>query len=277
MTELMTIGEFAAVTWLSPKALRLYDERGLLSPDSVDPVTGYRKYRPEQIATARLITMLRRIEMPLEAIGALLAADPGGRAEQILRYRVREAEQHARRQSLARFLEHAVVDGTLNGEHQPEVSRFEVATRTVPATALLTTTRHTLARDLPDVIRAGAERLFTLAEQRGGSTGQLIVIYHGQVGWESDGPIEACVPIRDRDRAHRVEPQHRELFTRVRAEDVQFPRILASFEAVQVRAEQLGLTPAGPPREVYALTSGNVIPECEVALPVRVPDPPPHT
>lgn len=277
MTELMTIGEFAAATWLSPKALRLYDQRRLLSPDSVDPVSGYRKYRPEQIATARLITMLRRIEMPLEAIGALLAADPGGRAEQILRFREREAEQHARRQSLARFLEHAVLDGTLNGEHQPEVSRFEVATRTVPATALLTTTRHTLARDLPEVIRAGAERLFALAEQRGGSTGQLIVIYHGQVGWESDGPIEVCVPIRDRDRAHRVEPQHRELFTRVRAEDVQFPRILAAFEAVQVRAEQLGLTPAGPPREVYAPTSGDAIPECEVALPVRVPDPPPHT
>lgn len=32
MDELMTIGEFATVTWLSPKALRLYDHNGLLSP-----------------------------------------------------------------------------------------------------------------------------------------------------------------------------------------------------------------------------------------------------
>ena len=35
MADLMTIGEFAAATWLSPKALRLYDRNGLLSPDAV--------------------------------------------------------------------------------------------------------------------------------------------------------------------------------------------------------------------------------------------------
>ncbi|WP_232818138.1 MULTISPECIES: MerR family DNA-binding transcriptional regulator [Kocuria] len=40
MADLMTIGEFAAATWLSPKALRLYDRNGLLSPDAVDPFNG---------------------------------------------------------------------------------------------------------------------------------------------------------------------------------------------------------------------------------------------
>ena len=73
MTERMTIGEFATATWLSPKALRLYDRKGLLRPDSVDPDSGYRRYRPDQVETARLITLLRRIDMPLEEIGALLA------------------------------------------------------------------------------------------------------------------------------------------------------------------------------------------------------------
>jgi PPM family protein phosphatase len=40
---LMTSGEFARASRLSPKALRLYDELGLLSPAEVDPVTGYRR------------------------------------------------------------------------------------------------------------------------------------------------------------------------------------------------------------------------------------------
>jgi protein phosphatase len=45
--ELLTIGTFAKASRLSPKALRLYDELGLLTPARVDPVTGYRLYAPE--------------------------------------------------------------------------------------------------------------------------------------------------------------------------------------------------------------------------------------
>ena len=38
--ELMTIGDFAARTRLSAKALRLYDRLGLLRPAQTDPVYG---------------------------------------------------------------------------------------------------------------------------------------------------------------------------------------------------------------------------------------------
>ena len=40
----MAIGEFAVAAGLTPKALRLYDELGLLRPAEVDPATGYRTY-----------------------------------------------------------------------------------------------------------------------------------------------------------------------------------------------------------------------------------------
>jgi MerR family regulatory protein len=39
---LVSIGEFSRLSRLSPKALRLYDELGLLVPDHVDAATGYR-------------------------------------------------------------------------------------------------------------------------------------------------------------------------------------------------------------------------------------------
>ena len=87
-------------------------------------------------------------------------------------------------------------------------------------------------------------------------------------GWESDGPIEVCVPLRDARRAHRVEPEHLQLFTRVLSEDVQFPRIFAAFEAAQMRTRQLGFAPAGPPREIYTPDNQDSVPRCEVALPV---------
>ena len=47
--KLLTIGEFARASRLSPKALRLYDELGLLRPVRVDEYSGYRYYSPDQL------------------------------------------------------------------------------------------------------------------------------------------------------------------------------------------------------------------------------------
>lgn len=271
MADLMTIGQFATATWLSQKALRLYDRNGLLSPEAVDPFNGYRKYSQSQIEIARMITLLRRIDMPLDEIRSLLDLPEEKRSGFIARYREAEADRHARRQSLARFIEHGISQNSLAGDRQPDSSRFEVALRTNPDTAVVTSTHHTSARALPEVIRSSADKLFQLADSRGGARGGIFVIYHGQVGWESDGPIEVCVPIHDSERAHRIEPEHSQLFTRVLSEDVQFPRILAAFEAVQFGARRLGCEPAGPPREVYVPNSQGLVARCEVALPVNSP------
>jgi MerR family regulatory protein len=65
--ELLGIGAFSRRSRLSPKALRLYDRIGLLTPASVDEANGYRRYREAQLATARLIALLRRLDMPLAA------------------------------------------------------------------------------------------------------------------------------------------------------------------------------------------------------------------
>lgn len=61
MENLLTIGEFAEAARLSPKALRLYAEQGLLAPTRIGD-SGYRYYRVEQLAEARLISLLRAAE-----------------------------------------------------------------------------------------------------------------------------------------------------------------------------------------------------------------------
>ncbi len=65
---MLSIGEFAQATALSVSAVRFYGDRGLLLPAHVDPTTGYRSYRHDQVATASLIRDLRLIGMPLAAI-----------------------------------------------------------------------------------------------------------------------------------------------------------------------------------------------------------------
>ena len=52
MSALMTIGEFVIATRLSLKAMRFYDECGLLTPVGVDPHSGYCRYALRQVWTA---------------------------------------------------------------------------------------------------------------------------------------------------------------------------------------------------------------------------------
>lgn len=66
--EPLSIGELATASGLSAKALRLYDESGLLPPRAVDPVTGYRSYGTDQVPRARLIAALRGVGMGLARI-----------------------------------------------------------------------------------------------------------------------------------------------------------------------------------------------------------------
>lgn len=71
-SSLLPIGAFSSATQLSAKALRLYADHGILLPANVDSDTGYRYYRPEQVRDARLVRLLRDLDMPLTEIAALL-------------------------------------------------------------------------------------------------------------------------------------------------------------------------------------------------------------
>jgi DNA-binding transcriptional MerR regulator len=73
--EHMQIGRFSRLTGLTVKALRHYDELGLLRPAAVDPGSGYRTYTAEQVERAELIRQLRQLEVPLDEIASLLASD----------------------------------------------------------------------------------------------------------------------------------------------------------------------------------------------------------
>ncbi|MFD4747031.1 MerR family transcriptional regulator [Streptomyces rubiginosohelvolus] len=110
--ELVTIGEFARLSRLSAKALRRYDELGLLRPALVDPVNGYRYYDPAQVEGARLVAWLRRIGMPLNRIGRLVALDAGAAAVEIRAYWAQvEAETAARRDLAMYLVDHLSAEG----------------------------------------------------------------------------------------------------------------------------------------------------------------------
>ncbi|TYB51243.1 MerR family transcriptional regulator [Nonomuraea sp. PA05] len=102
--RLLTIGAFARAARLSPKALRLYDELGLLRPAAVDGESGYRFYDPAQLERARLIAWLRRLGMPLARIRKVCDLPADAAAGEIAAYWEQVLAETAARGELATFL-----------------------------------------------------------------------------------------------------------------------------------------------------------------------------
>lgn len=91
----MNIGEFAALTGLTVRALRHYDEQGILIPAEVDHSSRYRRYTAEQLPLAMKLAVLRRAELPLADVGQIL----DGEAEitdVIAAHRARLQAEHTR-------------------------------------------------------------------------------------------------------------------------------------------------------------------------------------
>ncbi|TFC60858.1 MULTISPECIES: MerR family transcriptional regulator [unclassified Cryobacterium] len=70
MTDDLTAGEFQAMTGLTAKALRLYAERGIVTPAWVDPGSGYRYYARQQLQHGATVDLLRRAQVPLAELAS---------------------------------------------------------------------------------------------------------------------------------------------------------------------------------------------------------------
>lgn len=96
--DLLTTGAFAQASGLTRKALRLYDDLGLLRPAVVGESTGYRYYRRDQLAQATLVAWLRRAGMPLARIRAVCDLAPAHAADAVRAWWAEtERDVHARR------------------------------------------------------------------------------------------------------------------------------------------------------------------------------------
>jgi DNA-binding transcriptional MerR regulator len=280
--EEMSIGEFARRSRLSPKAVRLYDGLGLLSPARVDDLSGYRYYESVQLEQARLIATLRQVGVPLATVKEWLALDLAEVAERVNAF-WREAEAlHAAQRELV-----TVLADRLAGR---STVMYEVATREMPQRSLLCLKRNV---DEPGAWALGKEFVGIVRDRRlprlAGREGAVFAIYWGEVSADSDGPIEWCKPVPDAgaealaaqfpELTLRVEAAHREAYVDMgvggQADGAQWrlaEEALRTWAENQgIGPEQLALTPkdlgvritylaSGPPTETSA-------PECDFAVP----------
>ncbi|MBO0812613.1 MAG: MerR family transcriptional regulator [Microlunatus sp.] len=195
--QLLTIGAFARRSRLSLKALRLYERLGLLSPAVIDPGNGYRRYREDQLFTARLIVGLRRIDMPLSEVAGVISASGEAAADLVDSYWAGVERRLASQRELADRLRESLRGGDT-------ASVFDVQQREAPELIVLSEKREVDLPALRATISGAIARLTRRAADHGGVAGGPRVVFHGEVNEDSDGPIEIWVPVHSASEAARA-------------------------------------------------------------------------
>jgi DNA-binding transcriptional MerR regulator len=237
--DLLSIGTFANLTRLSIKALRLYDDLGILQPRHIDPQSGYRYYGINQLPSARMIRNMRDMDMPLATIRRVLAVLPVSQAQaellvhQHLELRERQLEQIKK---LAR---------QFNQQLKPEANtmELEVSVRDIPTQQIISITRHHKVDGLSKQIDHDIGALFSLANDYGARpAGTLFGIYHGRSMNRRMVPWKLVSPWMETSNAEKISKSSNwmvegSLWT-IYGDQCHFPELLGAYDAAVIGSEK---------------------------------------
>jgi DNA-binding transcriptional MerR regulator len=253
----------------------------VLVPSRVDHASGYRYYDTAQLDEARLVVMMRQLELPLRTVRELLACDPADAADRIAEH-WRDAEAaHDARRDLADYLV-----SRLRGK-RPVM--YEVAMREMPDRSLLCLKRNV---DVQGQFGFGKEFIAILRERPvpkiDGREGAAFCIYWSHPTADGDGLIEWCAPVpageartlaeRYPELTLRSEPAHLEMFVALPAGygAVQWQLACESLDAwgreqaQQHEGDRLALTPEDLGLRTTYLAAGPRDVSIDLAIPFAV-------
>lgn len=186
MKNLVPIGRFSEICRLSQKALRLYDEQGLLKPAWVDPDSGYRYYAAAQALEAERIRRLRALELPLDDIAELLR-DRSAAA--------RVLDRHRRRLE-ARLDEVKALLSSLDHLETEEAMTYDVKTKDVAPQRIISIRLRSPLADLgAEAARAYGELFAHLGRAGAAPAGPPLAVYHSEPSEEDGLDVEFGVPV----------------------------------------------------------------------------------
>lgn len=254
---LLSIGAFSQASRLSQKALRLYGRQGLLTPAHTDPLTGYRYYAPVQLADARLILLLRQMDLPLARVRRVLLATTSEAAAMVQTYCEQRNAKATTEKRIAgevlRCLHERHTGRTLMTTIQEKLA---VTTFEAPPQLILTISKRVKVDALETHICDSCTRLLAFADAQPDleRIGTPFGIFHGPVNQEDDGPVEVCLPVRGAATPsgdlilREIEGGHFATATGTKDQS-DFPRVLEIYDAVTDWMKDNGYAMSGPPRE----------------------------
>jgi effector-binding domain-containing protein len=248
MENLVPIGRFSKMTRLSVKALRHYDELGLLVPAVVDPSSGYRYYTYGQANRAEAIRVLRSLDMPLEDVReALEANDPQLAAKVLDRHRARLETELGRHERMLVFLGKLI-------ERKEGVMPYEVEVKEVPAQHVAAVRKHASMATIGEDVSSGFATVGQAVGMAGvPMAGPPFLVMFDVIDEESDGDIEIAFPVAlPFEGAGEV--AGKELPAMTVASTVHrgpYDEIGPAYQTLQGWIQEHGHEVAGPPREIY--------------------------
>ncbi len=257
--HLMPIGTFSATTRLSVKALRLYDEQGLLTPEHVDEFTGYRYYAPSQLQRAEAIRVLRSVDMSLEDIGNALAASPAKRGEllgvHLERLETTLAAQHQKVAALSDLV-----------EGRRPLMPYDISEKELGDQHVASVAREVALKDVGAAVGAGFGAIVEALGKAGvAPEGAPFLVLHDVIDEENPGTIEMCVPVAGSFQA--TAPVVSKLLAGGHAASTThkgaYQGATPAYHALSTWMSTNGWAPDGPPREIY-LNDPREVPEGEL-------------
>jgi DNA-binding transcriptional MerR regulator/effector-binding domain-containing protein len=196
----LPVGEFSRITHLSVPTLRHYHQAGLLEPAEINPDTGYRYYRPDQVASAQVIRRLRDLAMPVSEIKSLLAADDIGARNKVITAHLDAMQAELTKTQAAVAALHALLE--------PGTDGFPVTHQSVPATSAIAISQDVQRGDVIDWWQGALGELHaTLAAQRLQPTGPSGGLFDSALYQHDRGLAVVYIPINGSGRSiGRVEP-----------------------------------------------------------------------
>ena len=264
MKTLVPIGRFSAICRLSQKALRLYDEMGLLRAAWVDPDSGYRYYAVAQAIEAERIRLLRSLEVLLEEVAEILR-DPAGSKGVLERHRRRLEARIDQLQTLLTSLARL--------EREDDMT-YDVRTKEVaPQQIISARFRTRLAALAAEAGRAMGELFGHLGRAGAAPAGPPFGQYHGAPTEDEEVDVEFCVPVsRPLSGAGRISgrllPGGRVAYTlHCGAYDAVGP----AYAALQRWIQEHGHECADAPREIYLVGPQKVTDPAELRTEIQWP------
>jgi effector-binding domain-containing protein len=261
---LVPIGRFSAICRLSQKALRLYDEMGLLRPAWVDPDSGYRYYAVAQAVEAERIRLLRSLEVPLEDVAEFLHDQDGSK---------RVLDRHRRRLE-SRLGQLQALLASLAQLEREDTMTYDVRTKEVAPQQIIAIRMHTRLAELgPEAGRAMGELFAHLGQAGAAPDGPPFALYHGAPSEDEQVDVEFCVPVsRPMSGAGRI--SGRELAGGPAAYTLhrgRYDAVGPVYAALQRWIQEHGHECADAPREIYLVGPQQVTDPAQLRTEIQWP------
>jgi effector-binding domain-containing protein len=267
------IGRFSVVTRLSLKALRYYDEKGILTPKAKDPFTGYRYYTGDQIAVGVKISTLTTLGFSLEETVSILEAEERGETmeiEESLRARLSETRAEINRlEGIAALLS--------NGKGEMlKMTLTEPVVKETPALRVISKRAKgeygpTIGRLIGELMQC----LYSPDNQRSfvKMVGPIMTIYHDHEYKEEEADLEVAVPVSGRVTVTDSLIEIRNLSPQRVISLIHkgpYETIGQAYSRLNEYITKNGLEYAGPMMDLY-LNDPNKVPKDEVMTEIQAP------